>query len=170
MDSGYLGVHPGFDQPGYTQAEQDVEGVRTDGTAQAHRPISFKKKSYIVAIFTRLFYLKFLFKFKFKKGLFFKQIFEYLPWFVTITLETASGTLVPAAKNVKPMTESGIFNVSPEKTNCLYFFSSNYYLIVTYGGDKPGGNIRSDSDPKDAHQKSDDVQTGVFSAVGGCQI
>lgn len=37
-----------------------------------------------------------------------------IPWFVTITLDTASGTLVPAAKNVKPITESGISNVSPE--------------------------------------------------------
>lgn len=30
-----------------------------------------------------------------------------------MTLETASGTLVPAAKKVIPMTESGIFSVSP---------------------------------------------------------
>lgn len=40
---------------------------------------------------------------------------SYLPCLVTITLETASGTLVPAAKKVKPITESGISNVSPEK-------------------------------------------------------
>jgi hypothetical protein len=39
----------------------------------------------------------------------------YLPCLATITLETASGTLVPAARNVIPITESGIFNVSPEK-------------------------------------------------------
>lgn len=32
-----------------------------------------------------------------------------------MTLETASGTLVPAAKNVNPITESGIFKVSPKK-------------------------------------------------------
>lgn len=38
-----------------------------------------------------------------------------LPCFATITLETASGTLVPAAKNVMPITESGIFNVSPRE-------------------------------------------------------
>lgn len=38
-----------------------------------------------------------------------------LPCFATITLETASGTLVPAARKVIPITESGIFNVSPEK-------------------------------------------------------
>lgn len=30
-----------------------------------------------------------------------------------MTLETASGTLVPAARNVMPITESGIFKVSP---------------------------------------------------------
>lgn len=35
------------------------------------------------------------------------------PWLVTITLDTASGTLVPAARKVKPITESGMFNVSP---------------------------------------------------------
>lgn len=35
------------------------------------------------------------------------------PWFVTITLEMASGKLVPAAKNVNPITESGMFIVSP---------------------------------------------------------
>lgn len=35
------------------------------------------------------------------------------PWFVTMTLETASGTLVPAARNVSPITESGISIVSP---------------------------------------------------------
>lgn len=32
-----------------------------------------------------------------------------------MTLETASGTEVPAAKNVIPITESGMFNVLPEK-------------------------------------------------------
>jgi len=36
-----------------------------------------------------------------------------LPWLVTIILETASGILIPAAKNVRPSTESGIFSVSP---------------------------------------------------------
>lgn len=40
-----------------------------------------------------------------------------LPCLATITLETASGTLVPAAKNVMPITESGIFNVSPKLNN-----------------------------------------------------
>lgn len=35
------------------------------------------------------------------------------PWLVTITLETASGTLVPAARNVSPITESGMLIVSP---------------------------------------------------------
>lgn len=37
-----------------------------------------------------------------------------IPRLATMTLETASGTLVPAAKNVIPITESGIFKVSPE--------------------------------------------------------
>lgn len=40
-----------------------------------------------------------------------------LPCLATITLETASGTLVPAARNVIPITESGIFNVSPIEKN-----------------------------------------------------
>lgn len=31
-----------------------------------------------------------------------------------MTLETASGTEVPAAKNVIPITESGIISVSPK--------------------------------------------------------
>lgn len=37
------------------------------------------------------------------------------PWpcLVTMTLDTASGTLVPAAKNVRPMIESGMSAVSP---------------------------------------------------------
>lgn len=39
--------------------------------------------------------------------------FDKLPCLATITLDTASGTLVPAARNVMPITESGIFNVSP---------------------------------------------------------
>lgn len=39
--------------------------------------------------------------------------FCYLPCLATITEETASGTLVPAAKNVIPITESGMFNVLP---------------------------------------------------------
>jgi len=42
-----------------------------------------------------------------------------LPCLATITLETASGTLVPAAKNVIPITESGIFKVSPKKFSFL---------------------------------------------------
>lgn len=36
------------------------------------------------------------------------------PCFATITLDTASGTDVPAARKVIPITESGIINVSPE--------------------------------------------------------
>jgi len=31
-----------------------------------------------------------------------------------MTLDTASGTLIPAARKVKPMIESGILKVSPE--------------------------------------------------------
>lgn len=31
-----------------------------------------------------------------------------------MTLETASGTLIPAARNVKPIIESGILKVLPE--------------------------------------------------------
>lgn len=44
-----------------------------------------------------------------------QQIFDhcYLPCLATITEETASGTLVPAARNVIPITESGMFNVLP---------------------------------------------------------
>lgn len=38
---------------------------------------------------------------------------DSLPCFATITLETASGTDVPAAKKVMPITESGIRRVSP---------------------------------------------------------
>lgn len=40
---------------------------------------------------------------------------KYIPCFATITLDTASGTLVPAARKVMPITESGIFSVSPER-------------------------------------------------------
>lgn len=49
-------------------------------------------------------------------------MYMYSPCFATITLETASGTLVPAARNVIPITESGIFSVSPE--NCQIIYSS----------------------------------------------
>lgn len=58
-----------------------------------------------------------------------KCYMEIIPCFATITLETASGTLVPAAKNVIPITESGIFKVSPgmtekeERTYILVAFS-----------------------------------------------
>lgn len=36
-----------------------------------------------------------------------------------MTLDTASGTLVPAARNVIPMTESGMVKVSPGNRNKL---------------------------------------------------
>lgn len=36
-----------------------------------------------------------------------------LPFRATSTLATVSGTLVPAASNVRPMTDSGIPSVSP---------------------------------------------------------
>jgi len=45
-----------------------------------------------------------------------------IPCFATITLDTASGTLVPAARKVMPITESGIFSVSPKRTK----FVSNF--------------------------------------------
>ena len=38
---------------------------------------------------------------------------HYLPFRATIRLAMASGTLVPKARNVSPMTVSGIPNVSP---------------------------------------------------------
>lgn len=44
-----------------------------------------------------------------------KDLNKRLPNLATITLDTASGTLVPAAKNVSPITESGMFKVSPER-------------------------------------------------------
>jgi hypothetical protein len=47
-----------------------------------------------------------------------------LPLFVTITLETASGMLIPAAKNVRPITESGIFRVSPAKVKSHFIIAS----------------------------------------------
>lgn len=51
------------------------------------------------------------------------------PWFVTITLETASGKLVPAAKNVSPITESGTLAVSP---NLMCNRSSNKLVSLQY--------------------------------------
>lgn len=42
-----------------------------------------------------------------------ETVFTHIPCLATMTLDTASGTLVPAAKNVIPITESGIFSVSP---------------------------------------------------------
>jgi membrane protease subunit (stomatin/prohibitin family) len=39
-------------------------------------------------------------------------------------LETASGILIPAAKNVRPITESGIFKVSPTRGK-LYFITAS---------------------------------------------
>lgn len=58
----------------------------------------------------------------FVKVLCFINIEKSKPCLATMTLETASGTLVPAAKNVIPITESGIFNVSPnyKKKNKYY--------------------------------------------------
>lgn len=46
--------------------------------------------------------------------------YYYLPCLATITEETASGTLVPAAKNVIPITESGMFNVLPIELRKFY--------------------------------------------------
>lgn len=37
------------------------------------------------------------------------------PFLTTSKLDIASGTLTPAAKNVRPITVSGILNVKPEK-------------------------------------------------------
>lgn len=45
------------------------------------------------------------------------QRIRYVPCFATITLDTASGTLVPAARKVMPITESGILSVSPGRTH-----------------------------------------------------
>lgn len=36
-----------------------------------------------------------------------------------MTLDTASGTLVPAAKKVKPITESGMLMVSPREKKIM---------------------------------------------------
>lgn len=44
-----------------------------------------------------------------------------LPCLATMTLETASGTLVPAARKVIPMTLSGILRVSPITANDIFF-------------------------------------------------
>lgn len=56
-----------------------------------------------------------------------------IPCFATITLDTASGTLVPAARKVMPITESGIFSVSPEekKTKSIYIktLSQKFYMM-----------------------------------------
>jgi hypothetical protein len=56
-----------------------------------------------------------------------------LPWLVTITLETASGILIPAAKNVRPITESGIFKVSPAR-------EEYHFIPVTSSYRKSFGN------------------------------
>lgn len=48
-----------------------------------------------------------------------------LPLFATITLDTASGTLVPAARNVMPITESGIFSVSPRMKQKIIHLAKN---------------------------------------------
>lgn len=81
-----------------------------------------------------------------------------IPCLATITLETASGTDVPAAKNVIPITESGIFKVSPEIQNrtCQNeLLHKNYFkmYIFTYDGYHPCDQIRKRSNPYNAHQK-----------------
>lgn len=43
-----------------------------------------------------------------------RNLCNYLPSLATKRLDIASGTLVPAAKNVRPITVSGMFNVKPE--------------------------------------------------------
>lgn len=52
-----------------------------------------------------------------------------LPWFVTMTLEVASGTLIPAARKVRPMTESGIPHVFPRKKK---FTMCDIFLLISY--------------------------------------
>lgn len=49
-----------------------------------------------------------------------------------MTLETASGTLVPAAKNVMPITESEMFNVSPVKIGSILFSFSLFASLVEW--------------------------------------
>jgi len=51
------------------------------------------------------------------------------PCLATITLETASGTLVPAARNVIPITESGIFRVSPEEYQKKFISISVHFFV-----------------------------------------
>lgn len=90
-----------------------------------------------------------------------------LPCFVTITLETASGTLVPAARNVIPMTLSGMRNVSPEeKSLCLFQNLGCRRTILTYDGDHPRDHVGCAADPGHAHGESDQVQSGEALAVG----
>lgn len=103
--------------------------------------------------------------------LFFFFVF-YVPCFATITLETASGTLVPAARNVIPITESGIFNVSPENSVVKIMWNLSY-LVVSYLSfslffclsksiwkslrtdyrDHPSNDITQWTDPNDTHKK-----------------
>lgn len=52
-------------------------------------------------------------------------LYYYLPCLATMTEETASGTLVPAAKNVIPITESGMFNVLPIELRKFYANDKN---------------------------------------------
>lgn len=50
-----------------------------------------------------------------------------------MTLDTASGTLVPAAKNVIPITESGMFKVLPIDYEMIRTISTlnNSILLIT---------------------------------------
>lgn len=59
--------------------------------------------------------------------------FSYLPCLATMTLDTASGTLVPAAKNVIPITESGMFNVLPKNYEMIRRISTvkQSILLIT---------------------------------------
>lgn len=55
--------------------------------------------------------------------------YYYLPCLATMTEETASGTLVPAAKNVIPITESGMFNVLPIELRKFYANDKNKHNL-----------------------------------------
>lgn len=56
--------------------------------------------------------------------LFINFLFCILPSFTTERLDKASGTLTPAATNVRPITVSGIPSVLPVNSNL------NYYNII----------------------------------------
>lgn len=72
-----------------------------------------------------------------------------------MTLETASGMLVPAARKVIPITESGIFSVCPGTPNNHKMMADKASKKRTYDSNHPSHDVGQGADPDNAHDEGE---------------